>query len=166
MRFFSEKSGRIFGRKFLYLAAVVFTSSASAHSLAGCERVTHISHGGVEAHEDLGGNKVAWTAWWSQEGVSKDVWLADCRTGIALSLRTHEERISDRYIVDRTEKVRAEITRQAELSPALFTIERMASVIRKDGRDMMITQYDDEFCACHAAYPDLRGEKTGFGGHS
>jgi hypothetical protein len=133
-------------------------------AVEACDRVTHASHGGASDHRDLGRAKVAWVEWWSQEGVFKDVWLADCRSGIAMSLRTWEERIGDRHVIDRTDAVLGEIDHQAETAPAFFTIERMARDVRRDGVDMLITRYAEEFCACAAAYPDLRGSKTAFEG--
>lgn len=133
-------------------------------ALDACERVTHPSHGGSSDHLDLGRGKVTWIDWWAQEGVFKDVWLADCRTGIAMSLRTWEERIMDRHVIDRTDRVVDEIRHQAETAPAFFTIERVAQKVRRDGVDLLIARYADEFCACAAAYPELRGNKNAFGG--
>lgn len=147
------------------LLAVVATSGASAHSLAECERITHISHGGVAEHRDLGEGKVGWLEWWSQEGVYKTVWIAECETGRTLSVRTHEERIKDRFIADRTEKAVDIIERQAA-SGSFFTLERTATALKTTGRDLTLAAEDTEFCACHAAYPDLRGDKTEYGGHS
>lgn len=148
------------------IAAIATASPLAAHSLAECDGRVAGTAGGAGQHEDMGRGKIAWTEWWDHEGVYRDVWLADCRTGIAMSLRTREERISERFVPDRTAKVRAELTRQAQISPALFTVERMAGLVRRDGRDLMIAQYDDEVCGCHAAYPELRGAKAEFGGHS
>ena len=125
-----------------------------------CDRITHPAHGGVSMHQDFGNGKIAWVEWWSQEGVYKNVWLADCRTGIAIDLRTHEDQISERHIVDKTEAVLDKIARQAEAAPAFFTIDRVAQLIRRDGKDMHIQQYADEFCGCAAAYPELLGDKT------
>ena len=140
-------------------------SGAAAHSLAECDRVTHVSYGGVSEHRDLANGVVTWTEWWSQEGVYKTLWVADCDTGRALSIRTHEERISERYVHDRTAKAKDIIERQSNTGP-FFTLERTAEALEKVGRDIEITVGAYEVCACHAAYPGLRGEKTEYGGHS
>lgn len=145
----------------LLLAALAAPSLAVA-SVEVCDRVTHPSHGGSDGHRDLGNGKVMWVEWWAHEGVFKDVWLADCRTGIALSLRTWEERIRDRHVIDRTDQVVRHLTRNAEAAPAFFTVERMANDIRRDGVDLSVTRYDEEFCACAEAYAALRGGKAPF----
>lgn len=144
------------------ISLLAWSAMPALAALEMCDRTTHISHGGVAMHQDAGNGKVVWVEWWSQEGVYKNVWLADCRTGIALDIRTHEERITDRFIADKTEAVLAKIARQAEAAPAFFTIDRVAGLIRRDGKDMHIQQYADEFCGCAAAYPALRGDKTAF----
>jgi len=147
-------------RQLALISLLASLATPLSASVAQCDRITNVSHGGLGDHVDMGAGKVMWTEWWSQEGVYDNVWLADCRTGIALDLRTHEERITDRFILDQTDKVRATITRHAEAAPAFFTIDRVAPLIRRDGRDLHIQQYAGEFCACAAAYPELRGDKT------
>ncbi|WP_158269922.1 hypothetical protein [Litoreibacter ponti] len=160
MRFLHKKTPPRGLRNGAVLTVATLAAGPALGAIEACDRVTHISHGGVADHVDMGAGKVMWTEWWSPEGVYKTVWLADCRTGIALDLRTHEERITERYVRDKTELVRAKITRQAEASPAFFTIDRVAGLIRRDGRDLHIQQYAEEFCACDAAYPNLQGDKT------
>lgn len=140
---------------------------ATAPALAAveaCDRVTHASHGGASDHRDFGMGKVMWVDWWAQEGVFKDVWLADCRTGTAMSLRTSEERMGARHVVDRTDWVIQEIARQAQAAPAFFTIDRVAQLVEKNGVDLTVAMYAQEFCACAAAYPELRAGKTAFEG--
>ncbi len=149
----------------LGLVGICAASMATGHTLAECERITHISHGGVMGHRDLGENKVGWLEWWSQEGVYKTLWIAECDTGRTLSIRTHEERIKDRHIHDRTEKAVGIVERQAASGP-FFTLERTAEALKKAGRDIEIAASGAEFCACHAVYPDLRGDKTQYGGQS
>ena len=142
-------------------ALALLPLASAAHTLAQCERITHISHGGVKAHRDLGMGKVMWRAWWSQEGIYTDLHLANCATGETLSLRTHEERIKTRHIADRTDAAERIIARQAATGP-FFTLGRVADALKGTGRDLELAQTDTETCACHAAYPDLRGEKTEF----
>ena len=143
------------------LLGCLATPSLASGDLMACDRVTHVSHGGEEAHVDLGNGKVMWTEWWAQEGAYKDVWIADCDSGQAVNLRTHEERISGRHIVDMTDDARAIATRQAR-APAFFTIERVAGLIEPEGFDLRIATYTEEFCACHLAYPELRGTKAAY----
>ena len=145
------------------ISILALSATQAFAALDECNRVTAASHGGERAYQDMGRGKVLWVEWWSQEGVYDTVWLADCRTGIALDLRTHEERITDRVIPDQTEHVLETVRRQAETAPAFFTIERVAQLIRRDGRGLHIQQYSDEFCGCAQAYPEMRGDKEPFG---
>ena len=142
--------------------ALAVSATPAVAAIEACDQVTHASHGGVSDHRDVGRGKVMWVDWWAQEGVSKDVWLADCRSGIAMSLRTWEERMGDRLVIDRTDSVLDTITHQAETAPAFFTIDRIAPLVRDQGADLLIARYGEETCGCHAAYPDLRGAKTPF----
>ncbi|MEM9582487.1 MAG: hypothetical protein AAGA08_05165 [Pseudomonadota bacterium] len=142
-----------------YLLSLLAASPLVA-AVEVCNRVTHISHGGSDSHRDMGAGMVMWIDWWAQEGVFKDVWLADCKSGTALSLRTWEERITDRHVIDRTEKALRIIDRQAEAAPAFFTLDRVAELVRKQGVDLNIAAHANEFCACAVAYPSLRGDKT------
>lgn len=146
------------------LRAMIFialmTALPARAAVETCDRITNPSHGGHSDHMDLGNGKVLWTQWWAHEGVFKDVWLADCRVGLALEMRTHEERITDRHLVDRTQKLRDTIISQSRAAPAFFTIERLAGLMRREGAEITMTQYEDEFCACAVAYPKLRGSKT------
>ena len=152
-------------RRAALISTVLAATSVAVPALAAieaCDRVTHTHHGGASDHRDFGSGKVVWVEWWSSEAVSEDVWFADCGTGIAMSLRTWEERITERHVVDRTDRVLDKIASQAEAAPAFFTIERVARDVRRDGADFQIARFDDEFCACAAAYPELRGSKTAF----
>ncbi|MEM7441026.1 MAG: hypothetical protein AAF393_15625 [Pseudomonadota bacterium] len=133
---------------------------AQALDMKTCDRITHVSHGGAAGHVDYGGGKVGWVDWWSQEGVFKDVWLADCQTGQALKIRTHEERIKDRYIPDKTRNVRRKLATWAADASAFFTVDWMAGQLAPDGRDATVAAFDTEFCGCQVAYPELRGAKT------
>jgi hypothetical protein len=151
-------------RTISFAGLVALVAFPLAAAVEACDRVTHISHGGSGDHRDLGNGKVMWVDWWAQEGVFKDVWLADCRTGTALSLRTWEERIGTRHVIDRTERVVDVIDRQAEAAPSFFTIDRVAKLVEKDGVDLTVAMYATEFCACAAAYPELRADKAPFEG--
>ncbi len=142
--------------------AGVLAATPLVASVGMCDRVTHISHGGSGDHRDMGAGKVMWIDWWAQEGVFKDVWLADCKTGRAVSLRTWEERITERHVIDRTARALRIIERQAEAASAFFTIDRVADLIRKEGVDLTVAAYSNEFCACSVAYPAMRGDKTPF----
>lgn len=138
----------------------VLAAPASALTLAECERVTHISHGGVAAHRDLGAGRVAWVNWWSQEGVFTDITVADCKTGEFLRTRVREERMSERAPFDRTDAVRGIIETELRAAPALFSFERLRDAIHPKGKDIKVATRDTEPCACAAAYPELRGDKT------
>lgn len=145
----------------LALSAMLMASPAFA-VVEACDRVIPLSNGGAGAHRDLDDGTVMWVEWWAQEGNFHDVWLAECRTGTALSLRTWEERIKSRYVAKKTRRVMDKIVRQSQAASAFFTIDRVADVVRKDGVDLTIAMYHHEFCACAAAYPELRGEKAPF----
>lgn len=103
-----------------------------------------------------------WNQWWSQEGVSNDILIADCKTGRTLKLRTHEERVTNRFIPDQTEKALDTIRRHAASGP-FFTLERLEAALKGTGRDKEQFVHRKEVCACHVAYPDLRGDKSEYG---
>lgn len=145
-------------RALTFLSACLLADPS--HALSTCDRITHVSHGGVLNHTDYGRGKVGWVEWWSQEGVFKDVWLADCQSGQALTLRTHEERIKDRYVPDRTKAALAILEEWSKDAPDFFTLDWMSGQLNRHGKDIRVTAHATEFCACSLAYPDLRGEKT------
>lgn len=144
------------------LAAIlaILASPVSALTLADCKRVTHVSHGGVAGHVDFGAGRVGWVDWWSQEGVFTDFTVADCKTGEFLRTRMREERMSQRPPFNRTRAVREIIEREMKAAPALFSFTRLRDAIHPKGKDIEVAVLDAEPCACAAAYPDLRGEKT------
>ena len=144
------------------LALSAVAGPALALSLAECDRTTHISHGGETGHVDFGEGRVGYAAWWSQEGVSRDLIVVDCASGRFLTVRTHEERINDRLIPDRTRKARGIIAEELMGSAALFSFERLADRLEPVGEDIEIASLDTEPCACAALYPELRGAKTAF----
>jgi hypothetical protein len=94
----------------LALSALLAASPALA-AMESCDRMIPLSNGGVAAHKDLQDGKVIWVEWWAQEGNFHDVWLAECRTGAALSLRTWEERIKSRDVAKKTARVIDKIMR-------------------------------------------------------
>lgn len=136
------------------LAALAALSvPATALELADCTRTTHPSHAGEEGHRDLGGGRVTYTEWWSQEGVYTDLVVADCRAARKLTARAQEERIGPRPPFDRTAKARAILKTQAEASPSLFSLERLAEALHPTARDIRIEPLTIEPCACAALYP-------------
>lgn len=146
----------------LAVILAVLASPVSALTLAECERVTHISHGGVAGHMDLGAGRVGWVDWWSQEGVFTDITVADCKTGEFLRTRVREERMSERPPFDRTDAVRSIIETELRGAPALFSFQRLRDAIHPKGKDIEVAVRTTEPCACAAAYPELRGEKTAY----
>ncbi|MEM8579965.1 MAG: hypothetical protein AAGF50_02050 [Pseudomonadota bacterium] len=138
------------------VAAVLLAASpAVALDLASCERVTHPSHGGEDAHRDLGGGYVMYRNWWSQEGAFHDYVVADCAAGRALSLRAHEERISDRPPFDRRPAVERRLEAFAGWDPLFYDLDRLASTLAREAKDLRVANFSDTPCACAAAYPGL-----------
>ena len=135
-------------------------SPVSALTLADCERVTHVSHGGEAAHQDFGDARVGWIDWWSQEGVYIDITVANCKTGEFLKTRVREERVSVRAPFDRRDAVERIIATEMSGAAALFSFTRLAAAIHPKGRDIEIARMAAESCGCAAAYPDLRGDKV------
>lgn len=133
---------------------------ASALTLTECRRITHISHGGVAGHVDFGAGRVGWIDWWSQEGVFTDFTVADCKTGKFLRTRMREERMSQRPPFDRRDAVRDIIETEMAAAASLFSLERLRDAIHPKGKDIEVAVLETEPCACAAAYPDLRGDKT------
>lgn len=145
---------------FAYLTGLALAAPASALSLAECPRVTHPAHAGEAGHRDFGGGLVGYAEWWSMEGVYTDVVIADCGRDVFLRTRVREERISQRVPFDRTDDAITIIDREMQVSPSLFSFERLAEAITPTGRDIEIAPLLDEPCACAAAYPQLTGQKT------
>lgn len=103
-----------------------------------------------------------YTIWWSQEGVFRDIVIADCATGKALRTRTKEERISDRLPFDRSQDVEALVEKELSAGPSLFSFDRLAAALKGTGRDTLVERMDIESCACAALYPDLLGTRARF----
>jgi len=147
---------------YLLLAAVGFVSPAQALSLADCTRVTHVSHGGQADHVDLGEGRVMWRNWWSQEGSSTDMVIADCAPGQVLTFRTAEENMNTRPAFDRTDDAMGIVARHETGSRVFATLGRIASDLQRIARDITVTTVLQENCACAALYPQMRDEKEQF----
>lgn len=144
-------------------AAIAVATPAQALSLGDCTRVTHVSHGGEADHVDLGEGRVMWRDWWSQEGASTDIRIADCAPGLVLSARTAEENMNARPPFDRTEDAMGVIARHESGARVFATLERIADDLRVFARDVKIMPAIEENCACAALYPEMRGDKKKFG---
>lgn len=142
--------------------AILLAAPVQALSLSDCTRVTHISHGGEADHVDLGDGRVMWRDWWSQEGSSTDILIADCAPGEVLKLRTAEENMNARAPFNRTEDAMGVIARHESGARVFATLERIAEDMRSFARDVEVSRLDVENCACAALYPELRGDKTAF----
>lgn len=143
-------------------AATLIAGQANALTLADCNRITHVSHGGQYGHRDLGEGRVVWTDWWTQEGSFKGFSLVECATGETLRFRTAEENMGRRAAFDRTDDAVDVLARHQSGARVFATFERIAADLENIARDIAITTETDETCACAAAYPALRGEKTEF----
>lgn len=145
------------------LATTSSVSQANALTIFDCTRTTHISHGGEADHMDLGEGRVMWRDWWSQEGTATSFSVVDCETGDMLQFRTAEENMSvERSAFDRTDDALAVLDRHQSGSRVFATFERIAADLKFIARDIAITQTTTETCACAAAYPALRGDRTEF----
>ncbi len=144
------------------LVVSLVASEARALTLADCTRTTHVSHGGQADHMDLGDGRVMWRDWWSQEGTATTFVLMDCASGEMLSARAAEENMGHRTAFDRTDDVWDVLNRHQSGARVFATFERIAADLKNIARDVTITMRMDETCACAAAYPALRGDKTEF----
>ncbi len=142
--------------------AMLIAGQASALTLADCKRTTHPSHGGEIRHADLGEGRVMWMDWWSLEGTAKGYSLVDCASGEMLKFRSAEDNMGRRAAFDRTDDARDVLDRHQSGARAFATFERIASDLEFIARDITITVETNETCACAAAYPALRGDKTEF----
>ncbi|MEL6641125.1 MAG: hypothetical protein AAFP98_07410 [Pseudomonadota bacterium] len=131
-------------------------TTASALTIAQCDRVTHVSHGGESDQTDLGEGRVMWINWWSQEGTSTDITIMECRSGQALRFRAAEANMTrGRTPFDKTDDALEVIALHESGARVFATFDRIA-------RDIEEFQADTESCACAAAYPVLRNGKTPF----
>ncbi|MEM8537171.1 MAG: hypothetical protein AAGF56_04835 [Pseudomonadota bacterium] len=149
---------RVIGAVCLWAVA----AQAQAVTLAECKRTTHPSHGGEIFHEDLGDGRVIWLDWWSQEGTAKSFRLVECASGETLRFRTAEENMGRRPAFDRTDAARDVLEKHQAGDRVFATFERIAADLEFIARDIVIETVSTETCACAAAYPDLRGDKTAF----
>ncbi len=144
------------------LAASLIAGQAHALTLAECKRTTHPSHGGEIRHMDLGEGRVVWLDWWSMEGTATGFSLVECESGELLKFRTAEENMGRRSAFDRTDDAIAVLERHQSGDRIFATFERIAADLEFIARDIEITTLETETCACAAAYPELRGDKTEF----
>ena len=143
-------------------AATLIATEGAAVALFDCRRITHPSHGGEYGHRDLGEGRVMWVDWWTQEGSFKGFSLVDYAPGEMLRFRSAEENIGPRPAFDRTDDARAVLDRHQSGDRVFATFERIAADLEFIARGIEITALMDETCACAAAYPELRGDKTEF----
>ncbi|MDA9979890.1 hypothetical protein N9E38_00450 [Yoonia sp.] len=144
------------------IAASVIAGQAQALDLIDCKRTTHPSHGGEIRHTDLGEERVMWIDWWSQEGTAKSISMVECASGETLRFRMAEENMGRRAMFDRTDDVIDILERHQSGARVFATFERIAADLDNIARDIEIATLTQETCACAAAYPELRGEKTEF----
>ncbi|EBA11473.1 hypothetical protein [Roseobacter sp. CCS2] len=143
-------------------AAMLIASQGDALTLADCKRTTHPSHGGEIRHTDLGEGRVMWMDWWSQEGTAKGFSLVECASGEMLRFWSAEENMGRRSAFDRTDDAMEVLDRHQSGARVFATFERIAHDLKFIARDIAITTETTENCACAAAYPALRGDKTEF----
>jgi len=144
------------------LIALLPAGAAQALVPADCTRTTHISHGGEAQHEDLGQGRVIWQDWWSQEGIATDITVMDCGPGEALKARTAEENMGPRTPFDRTDDALDVIARHESGARVFATLSRMAEDLDRFARDVTLSVWATESCACAAFYPELKGDKPAF----
>ena len=142
--------------------ATLIAGQANALTLAECKRTTHPSHGGEIRHADLGEGRVMWMDWWSQEGTAKGFSIVECASGEMLRFRSAEENMGPRSAFDRTDDALDVLERHQAGARVFATFERIANDLEFIARDIAITTETTETCACAAAYPALRGDKTEF----
>jgi len=103
-----------------------------------------------------------WIDWWSQEGTAKSISMVECASGETLRFRMAEENMGRRAMFDRTDDVIDILERHQSGARVFATFERIAADLDNIARDIEIATLTQETCACAAAYPELRGEKTEF----
>ncbi len=103
-----------------------------------------------------------WLDWWSQEGTAKGMTLVECASGEALKFRMAEENMGRRAAFDRTDDALEVLERHQSGARAFATFERIAADLEFIARDIERLTLTNETCACAAAYPAMRGDKTEF----
>jgi len=103
-----------------------------------------------------------WLDWWSQEGTAKGISMVECASGEALKFRMAEENMGRRAAFDRTDDALDVLERHQSGDRVFATFERIAADLEFIARDIELVTVANETCACAAAYPALRGEKTEF----
>lgn len=149
----------------LVQAALVCLVATQARSLtlAQCDRVTHISHGGESDQADLGEGRVMWIDWWSQEGTATDITIMECASGAALSFRAAETNMTrGRTPFDKTDQALDVIALHESGARAFATFDRIATDLDRIARDIRQHIATEESCACAALYPEMQNGKTPF----
>ncbi len=134
-----------------------------ALTLAQCDRITHVSHGGESDQTDLGEGRVMYMTWWSQEGTSKDITLMDCASGAALRFRAAETNMTrGRTSFDKVDAALEVIALHESGARAFATFDRIAADLARIARDIELYTSEEESCACAALYPDALNGKRPF----
>lgn len=144
------------------ISLALVPGAASAVTLPECTRTTHVSHGGEADHRDLGGGRVMWRDWWSQEGTATSFSIVDCAPAKALTFRTAEENMGRRLPFDRTRKATRIVERHESGSRIFATLQRIADDLEGTARDVEVSMLTAEPCACAAAYPEAWTGKDRF----
>ena len=111
---------------------------------------------------DLGDGRVMWRDWWSQEGTATDYTIMDCAPGEALTFRTASVNMGNETPFDRTKDALKVIERHEGGARVFATLARMAEDLDRIARDVSLSRWEVESCACAAFYTELRGAKTRF----
>lgn len=133
-----------------------------ALELSQCDRITHVSHGGEDQHQDLGEGRVMWRTWWSQEGTATDFTIMECASGEALRFRTAAVNMGNEIPYDRTDDALKVIERHERGARVFATLARMAEDLDGIAREVSISLDAAQSCACAARYPEMQGEKSVF----
>lgn len=138
------------------------TAILAEPSLSSCTRITHVSHGGEDLHQDLGEGRVMWREWWSQEGTATDFVIVDCGPGTGLRFRTAEENMGVRPPFDRTDAALDVVALHESGARVFATLDRIADDLKGAARDISLYELTREPCACAALYGALRGERPAY----
>lgn len=142
------------------LAAIV-AGPGAAFDIAQCERTTHAFHGGEADHVDHGDGWVSWRVWWSNEGVTSDLHVTDCRGSEMLVSRLREAQISGRDF-DRRVAGSEVFDRHVRRSAPLRSLDELAEQLSAIGGETRLDEMTVETCACAAAYPDAGADLPRF----
>jgi hypothetical protein len=150
----------------IIFSAGLFASQVNAFSVEQCDRFSFGHHAGDSQHMDIGNGHVVFRRFadftsFEQEPTSiSKIIIAQCETGKELLITAASQAGDDMFNFE--DHIRSELEYVVQSRQA-YTLEMLEVLF--DGitdNKAVIRDTNEESCACHIVYPELRGTKKLF----